>query len=390
MAGRGWGKTRVGAEITNQVVETGQVRHITIAGATAGDVRDIIVEGESGILACSPPWNMPRYEPSKRRLTWPNGARALLISADEPERFRGKQHEFVWCDELAAWQYDRDAWDQLMFGLRLGNNPRGIVTTTPRPTDLIKELIGREDSVVVRGSTHDNRANLADGFFRDIIRRYEGTRLGRQEIYAEVLDDNPGALWRQKQIDELRVDHLPRMRRIVVAVDPAVSADEDSDETGIVVCGVGEDGFGYVIADHSGIYTPSEWAELVAALYHRYSADRVIAEVNQGGDLVERNLRTANEVISFRAVRATRGKVVRAEPVAALYEQKRVYHLGCLPKLEDQMCNWDPAFSDKSPDRVDALVWGITDLMLMVKVGPKVKLESVGPRESVFDGDSGW
>lgn len=365
LAGRGFGKTRSVVECVNEHVERGVSGRIGIAGATAGDVRDVLVEGESGFLAVSPPWNRPLYEPTKRRLTWPNGARATLFSADEPDRFRGPQHDFFVADELAAWRYP-DAWDQAMFGLRLGKSPRAIVATTPRPTPLIRDLVSREghDVVVTRGKTQDNRANLAPAFITQIVRKYEGTRLGRQELDGEILDDAPGALWKREQLDELRIKEAPdHLSRVVVGVDPAVSSTESSDETGIVVVGIDREGYIYVLEDGTISASPLKWAQQVVRLYREHSADRVIAEVNQGGDLVESNLLTVDRNIAVTKVRATRGKAVRAEPVAALYEQKRVRHIGVLARLEDQMCTWDPRLSEKSPDRVDALVWAITELI---------------------------
>lgn len=350
-------------------VEAGRAGRIGIAGATAADVRDILIEGESGFLAKSAPWNRPLYEPSKRRLTWNNGARATLFSADEPDRFRGPQHDFFVADELAAWRYP-EAWDQAMLGLRLGKRPRAVVATTPRPTDIIRGLLAREgaDVVVTRGKTRDNRANLAPTFLAQIVRKYEGTRLGRQELDGEVLDDAPGALWKRGRIEELRLKNAkdaPAFKRVVVAVDPAVTSSEDSDETGIVCVGLGIDGHAYVIEDGSlSMATPHKWAQQVIALYKRHKADRVIAEINNGGDLVEANIRVADPHVSFKRVHASRGKAVRAEPIAALYEQGKVHHIGCFAKLEDQMVTWDPAFSERSPDRMDALVWGLTELML--------------------------
>lgn len=368
LAGRGFGKTRSVVEFVQAEVEAGRAKRIGIAGATAGDVRDVLVEGISGFLAVSREWNRPVYEPAKSRLTWPNGARARLYSADTPDRFRGPGIDLFVADELAAWRYP-EAWDQAMLSLRVGKHPRAVIATTPRPTDIIRGLLKREgqDVAVSRGSTYDNKANLAAPFLAQVVRQYEGTRLGRQELDGEVLDDNPGALWQRAQFDEpgLRIKSAPELVRVVVAVDPAVSANEDSDETGIVVAGVDSAGFAYVLEDGtlSGA-TPNEWAKQVVALYRAHSADRVIGEVNNGGDLVEANVRTVEPNLPFTQVRATRGKAVRAEPIAALYEQKRVRHVGVLAKLEDQMCTWDPGFAGKSPDRVDALVWALTELML--------------------------
>lgn len=368
LAGRGFGKTRCSVEWVRGLAENAGAERIALVGATASDVRDVLVEGESGILRKAPPWCRPTWQASKSRLVWPNGVQAFTYTAEEPDRLRGKQHDAAVADELASWQYDQDTWDQLMFGLRLGRDPRCVISTTPRPTPIIQSLVKRaredaNDVRLVRGSTFDNRANLAAAFVDQIVRRYEGTRLGRQELYAEVLDDNPGALWNYAQIDSLRVRTAPALRRIVVAVDPAVSSNEDSDETGIVVAGLGEDGHGYVLEDLSLIASPAQWAKVVIKAYADRKADRVVAEVNQGGDLVEANLRTVDPNVSFLAVRASKGKHTRAEPIAALYEQERVHHVGGLPKLEDQLCGWNPATSD-SPDRLDALVWALTELLL--------------------------
>jgi phage terminase large subunit-like protein len=368
LAGRGFGKTRTGAEEVRNRIAAGY-RRIALVAPTAADVRDVMVEGESGILAISPQNNRPRYIASNRRLTWPNGAIATTYSAEEPERLRGPQHDFAWCDELAAWRYP-EAWDMLMFGLRLGRDPRVVVTTTPKPIKLIRELLADQTTAITRGSTFDNRANLAPAFLSQIITKYQGTRLGRQELDAEILDDTPGALWRIGLIDDLRVkrgDH-PDFTRIVVAIDPAASAGEDSDETGIVVAAKGTDGHGYVLHDGSGRMMPTEWARVAIEAYRDHSADRIVAEINQGGDMVEATIRMIDPMVPYTGVRATRGKVVRAEPVAALYEQRRIHHVGAFPQLEDQMCaftsDFDRARAGSSPDRVDALVWAFTDLMV--------------------------
>lgn len=367
-AGRGFGKTRVGSEEARAAAGRFPILHL--AGPTSSDVRDIMVEGESGILAVSPNWNRPRYEPSKRRLTWPNGSRALLFSADEPDRFRGPQCYWAWCDELAAWRYP-DAWDQLQFGLRLGTNPQCVVTTTPRPTPLIRQLLADPKTVVTRGSTFDNAANLAPAFLEQIKLKYEGTRLGRQELYAELLDDTPGALWTWAMLTPIQRPAAPALRRIVVAVDPAVTSNKDSDETGLVVAGITgplpgfPEGMVYILEDCSGIYSPLQWAERAAGLYKKYNADKVIAEVNNGGDLVEVNLRQVDRTISYKGVYAAKGKYTRAEPVAALYEQARIYHLPGLGDLETQMTTWSAGTGEKSPDRIDALVWAVTELALV-------------------------
>lgn len=365
--GRGWGKTRTGAEWIVEKERLG-ARYITLVGATPADCRDIMIEGESGILAVAPPDRRPIYEPSKLRLTWPSGAVAVIRSGYKPDGLRGVQSEVAWCDELASWKYP-ESWDQLQFGLRLGSNPQAVVTTTPRPTPVIKRLIADPTTRVTHGSTYDNRVNLAERFFSAVIRKYEGTRLGRQELLGDVLDDNPGALWkRSEHLDPFRVRVAPELRRVIVAVDPAVTANEDSDETGIIVVGLGVDGHGYVLDDASGIWTPGQWADRVYYKWKEFAADLVVGEVNNGGDLVEANLRAHDHerrnVLAYKAVRASRGKVTRAEPVQALYEQGRIHHVGSLATLEDQMCGWDPRVDGKSPDRLDALVWGITELML--------------------------
>jgi len=251
----------------------------------------------------------------------------------------------------------------LLFGLRLGSDPRCVVTTTPRPTKQIKDLIADPTCRVTRGSTYENRANLAPAFFSQIVRRYEGTRLGRQELLAEILDDNPGALWRRPDIDDHKIATLPgELRRIVVAVDPAVTSSEDSDETGIIVAGVGHDGRGYVLDDMSLRGTPHQWGTQAVAAYSKYKADRLVAENNNGGEMVEHTVRTVDPNVSYKGVHASRGKVIRAEPIAALYEQGRVHHVGSFPELEDQLCQWEPGMA--SPDRLDALVWALSELML--------------------------
>jgi predicted phage terminase large subunit-like protein len=367
LAGRGFGKTRTGAEFIRARVGAHRARRIALVAPTAADARDVMVEGESGLLAIAQAGDRPDYESSKRRLTWPNGAVATLYSADEPERLRGPQHDLAWCDELAAWRYP-EAWDMLMFGLRLGADPRAVVTTTPRPTRLIKSLLADPAVVVTRGSTSENRANLAPAFLDQIVRRYEGTRLGRQELDAEILEDVPGALWSRGIVEAARVAKVPDLTRVVVAIDPAASTSAGSDETGIVVAGKDERGEGYVLADLSGRYEPAEWAKAAIAAWRSHEADRIVAEVNNGGDMVEATLRVVDPTVSFTAVRAARGKTARAEPVAALYERGRVHHLGALPQLEDQMCaftaGFDRAAAGYSPDRVDALVWALTALLL--------------------------
>ena len=369
LAGRGFGKTRSGAEWVRQNVESNRAGRIALVGATAADVRDTMIEGESGILRIFPKGKRPRYEPSKRRITFSNGARATTYSADEPDRLRGPNHDLAWCDEIAAWRYP-DAWDQLIFGLRIGEDPRLVATTTPRPTRLIRTLVERDDVHVTRGSTFENQMNLASTFLEEVKARYEGTRLGRQELYAEILDDVEGALWNRQMIENARTNTVPELIRIVVGVDPAISNNENSAETGIVAVGVDANGMGYVLDDRSIKGSPVEWANAAIALYHRSSADRIVVEANQGGDMVRHTLQTVESQVPIKMVHATRGKRTRAEPVSALYEQGKVFHVGAFPILEDQMCSWTP--ESPSPDRLDALVWGLTELMVGSRLPPAV------------------
>lgn len=367
LAGRGFGKTRTGAEWVRQMVEDGRAWRIALVAPTAAAARDVMIEGESGLLAVTRERYQATYEPSKRRLTWPSGAIATAFSAEEPDRLRGPQHDAAWCDELAAWRHAQ-TWDMLMLGLRLGADPRCVVTTTPKPIALVKELLRDKNVAVTRGATFENSDNLAPAFVDQIVRRYVGTRLGRQELEAELLEDVPGALWTRETIERARVAAAPELRRIVVAIDPATSAGEDADETGIVVAALASDSHGYVLDDLSGRMAPHQWARRAVAAYHARRADRVVAEVNNGGDLVEATLRMVDAAVAYRAVRASRGKAVRAEPVAALYEQGRIHHVGALPTLEDQLCALTPDFDRQaagfSPDRADALVWALTDLMV--------------------------
>ena len=364
LAGRGFGKTRSGAEWVREQIESNRVGRIALVGETSADVRSVMIEGESGILAISPPGRMPLYEPSKRRLIWPNGAVAMAYSGDEPDQLRGPQHDAAWADEPAKWKYPVEAWDTLEFGLRLGASPRVVATTTPRPIKLIRDLIADPMTVVTRGSTFDNVAHLAPSFVDRMKEKYEGTRLGRQELHAEVLDDVPGALWQRQILDRDRRTRVPELERVVVAIDPATTSGEDSDETGIIIAGKAADGHAYVVDDLTCRISPDAWARRAISAYHRHRADRIVAEVNNGGDMVERVIRTVDRNVSYKAVRASRGKTVRAEPIAALYEQGRVHHVGLFAALEDQMCSFTPDQYEGSPDRVDALVWCLTELML--------------------------
>lgn len=285
------------------------------------------------------------------------------IAVDEAGEFFANGILVHNCDELAAWRYP-ESWDQAKFGLRLGNDPRAVLTTTPKPTKVVKEIVADPNTVVTVGSTYENRANLADAFVSAIVRKYEGTRLGRQELEAEILSDNPGALWKRDWIESSRVPKAPELRRIVVAVDPAATSNPDSDETGIIVAGLGRDGLGYILADVSMRGTPEQWGRVVTRAYREWKADRIVAETNNGGQMIEAVVRSIDRGVSYRGVHASRGKVTRAEPVSALYEQGRIKHVGSFPTLEDQMCDYDPATSRESPDRMDALVWAVTELLI--------------------------
>lgn len=364
LAGRGFGKTRSGAEWIRQQVDQGKAGRIALVGATAADVRDTMVEGESGLLRVFPDEQRPRYEPSKRRVTFHTGAIATTYSADEPDRLRGPNHDLAWADEVAAWRY-AESWDQLMFGLRIGDRPRAVATTTPKPTRLIRNLVERHDTAVTRGSTYDNAQNLSPAFLDEMRSRYEGTRLGRQELDAELLLDAEGALWTRDLLDDARTTTVPTLSRVVVAIDPAVTSNSGSDETGIIVAGVGVDGHGYVLEDRTIKGSPAEWAAAAVTAYHVHKADRIVAESNQGGDMVSHTLRTVDKNVPIRLVHASRGKRTRAEPVAALYEQGRVHHAGAFPELEDQLCTWTP--DGASPDRLDALVWALTELLVAAR-----------------------
>lgn len=361
LAGRGFGKTRLAAEwLAWQAVKQDATRWAVIA-PTYGDVRDTCVEGESGLLAILNRYRMLRqWNRSLGELTLKNGSRIKLFSADEPERLRGPQHHGAWCDELAAWRYP-ETWDQLQFGLRLGTDPRVVVTTTPKPTKLIRELTNRADVHVTRGSTFDNAANLAPSALTQLLARYEGTRLGRQELYGEILNDVEGALWSLDLIDSHRKE-APQLARVVIGVDPAVTSGEGSDETGIIAAGRDTEGHGYVLGDYSVKASPLEWAQRALDAYDTHKADAIVVEVNNGGDMIPTLIKQIRPGTPVKTVRASRGKHTRAEPIAAMYEQGRIHHTQPFTTLEDQLCSWtvdDP----KSPDRLDALVWAFTELM---------------------------
>jgi phage terminase large subunit-like protein len=361
LAGRGFGKTRTGAESVRQLVADKGFNRIALIGQTIDETRSVMVEGVSGILSIYPPESMdsPIFEYSKRRIRWPNGALAQLFGADRYDCLRGPQFDLAWIDEFAKFRYPERLYEQLMFSLRLGNSPRCIITTTPRAIPFLKDLIDEKTTVTTHGTTFDNEKNLPKSFLDYVQKKYGNSTLGRQELYADLLFDNKKALWQRPQI---RYRIPEEMSRIVIAVDPAVTYNASSDETGIVVAGRDVNGIAFVLEDVSGQYHPHAWGQLVVDKFHHYGADRVVAEVNQGGDLVEEVIRSFDPLIPYSGVRATRGKFVRAEPISALYEQNRVFHTRVFSKLEEQMCNFVSGDCSKSPDRVDALVWGLTEL----------------------------
>ena len=380
LAGRGFGKTRCGAEWVIDKAEKNPGCLIALVGETAADARKVMVEGDSGILSISRPDFMPTYAPTNRQLVWPNGSVALTYNATQPDQLRGPQHHFAWSDEIAKWQYMQDSWDQLQFGLRLGKSPQQVVTTTPRPLPLIRKLVADPDTVVTRGRTMDNAANLAANFLRKIEETYGGSRLGRQELEGEILDDIPGALWSREAIDTNRRTEVPKdLLKVIVAVDPATSNEEGSDEHGIVVVGIArdDDGYkrGYILEDASLKGSPEDWSRKAVAMYRKWEADKIVAEKNQGGDMVASVIKAVDRNVPIKLVHASRGKVIRAEPISALYEQNRVHHVGRFDKLEDQMCTFSAdnirANGMGSPDRVDALVWGLTEVFDQITGRPR-------------------
>lgn len=378
MGGRGAGKTRAGSEWVRSEVEgsrpcdPGRSRRVALVGETIDQVREVMVFGDSGILACSPPDRRPTWEASRKRLVWPNGAVAQVFSAHEPESLRGPQFDAAWVDELAKWKKAEDAWDMLQFGLRLGQTPRQVVTTTPRNVGVLKRILDNPSTVVTHAPTEANRAYLAQSFLEEVRARYAGTRLGRQELDGVLLEDAEGAMWTMTMLEGLQVERAPELDRIVVAVDPPVSGNEASDSCGIVVVGARLTGspqdWSAVVLEDATVQgtSPRGWAEAALAAMARHGADRLVAEVNQGGDLVETVVRQVDPLVPFRAVRASRGKAARAEPVAALYEQGRVKHVRGLGTLEEQMCQMTVRGYEGrgSPDRVDALVWALQELIL--------------------------
>lgn len=373
-AGRGFGKTRIGAETVREWAQDPNERILMIA-PVAADVREVMIEGPSGLMNCYPPQHRPLYNPSRHLVTFPSGAIGITRSADEPERLRGPQFTKFWADEFCAWTYHQEAWDQIMFGFRLPTpHLRGLITTTPKPLESFRKIIKNPGTVVTRGSSYENRLNLSESYYQDVIAPYEGTRLGRQEINAELLEDLQGALWTRAMIDAARItlSQVPPLVRVVVAIDPAVTAGETSDEVGLGAAGVDWRGHVYVLQDCSRRATVNQWVYAALRLLLKWEGDRVVAEVNNGGDLVGHAIHSVNENVPFRSVRASRGKMVRAEPVSALYEQGRVHHVHGISReddeqmcgLEDQLTSWVPGVTKKSPDRMDWLVWAVHDLVL--------------------------
>lgn len=389
LAGRGAGKTRSGAEwLLEQVIATPNMRAALI-GPTNSDVRDTMIEGESGLLACARNRGFAvEYKRSMRRIECSNGSRITSFSAEEPERLRGPQHHVFWADEICAWEYDIDTWDMLMFGLRLGQNPRGFVSTTPKPKKLVRDLYKDPSTYVVTGSTYDNLDNLAPLFRKQVLAKYEGTRLGRQEIHAEILEDVPGALWNRANIHANRVDTAPNALFNVLGVDIATTSSKRADLTGIVVAGADfQSKHYYVHEDNSDRYKPAEWAQVAIDKYKEYNCHAIVAEINQGGDLVRELLEqvwTEDYMLPFIGVHASVGKRARAEPITLLYEQNRVHHVGQHELLEDEMVIWDPLETPKSPDRIDALVWALTELYKRLSVfdNMDVDLSSFGQQVS--------
>lgn len=382
LGGRGAGKTRTGAEWVKGMAlglppyADRPMRRIALVGETQGQVRDVMVEGVSGLLSIHSRLERPTWSPSLRRLEWDNGVIAQAFSAEDPESLRGPQFSAAWSDELAKWPHLQECWDMLQFGLRLGERPRQVVTTTPRPVPLIKRLLADDHVAVSRAATAANRFHLAPEFLRMVQEAYGGTRLGRQELEGEIVEESTDALWTRAMIEACRERAPPAMARIVVAVDPPASSSQRADCCGLVVAGIDRDGIGHVLEDATlAGARPHDWATRAIALFQRHEADALVVEVNQGGEMATSVIREADPAVPVTAVRATRGKYLRAEPVAALYAQGRVRHAGAFPELEDELCDFGPGglSSGRSPDRLDALVWALTHLMLTSKARPRVR-----------------
>lgn len=381
LGGRGSGKTRAGAEWVSGMAmglapfATRPSWNIALVGETLSDVREVMVDGPSGILAVSR-LQRPRYEATRRRLIWDNGAIASIYSSEDPDSLRGPQFDAAWCDELAKWKHPQETWDMLQFGLRLGEEPRQVVTTTPRAVPLLRNLLDDRAIPVARMRTSENASHLAAAFMTAIEARYAGSRLGRQELDGEMIEERADALWSRERIEQCIAAGTPPLNRVVVALDPPATAGKNSDACGIIVAGLDENGLGRVLADESmTMAKPHQWARRAVALYHRYEADAIIAEVNQGGDMVAAVISAEDASVPVRSVRAKRGKWLRAEPVATLYEQGRVRHAARFPALEDEMCDFAPdgLSSGRSPDRLDALVWALSELMLGADRKPRIR-----------------
>lgn len=383
MAGRGFGKTRAGAEWVRSIAEQDGTARFALVGASYAETRAVMIEGESGLLTIAPPYDRPEWEPSLKRLRWSNGAEARVYSAAEPEALRGPQNSHAWCDEIAKWFNNAGqaeaSWHNLKMGLRLGENPQAVLTTTPRPVPLVRALVKDPRVLVTRGRTRDNDLNLPEAFLTAMVRDYAGTRLGRQELDGELIEELEGALWSRQMIEQCRVAEAPAQDRIVIGVDPPASAHGDA--CGIIVAGIAGSGStvrAWILADCSVERpSPEAWARAVASSADAWQADRVIAEANQGGAMVKSVLQAASISLPVRLVHASRGKAARAEPVAALYENGRVHHAGCFPRLEDEMCGLLAAGAyegpGRSPDRADALVWALTELMLAPVRTPNIR-----------------
>jgi len=384
IGGRGAGKTRAGAEwVRAQALGQGPfatepAMRIALVGETEHDVREVMIEGVSGILSVHAPYERPVWLPSRKRLEWSNGAVAQAFSAEDPQSLRGPQFSCAWSDEMAKWRYAEAAFDMLQFGLRLGSQPRQVITTTPRPTALLKRLMCDPTSVISRAGTIANADNLAPTFLEGVLGRYAGTRLGRQELDGEIIEDRPDALWSRALLEQCRVDGAPDLQRIVIAVDPPVSSGKRADSCGIVAAGIAESGVVYVLADHTvSSVTPAMWASKAIALWHRLEADALVVEINQGGEMVRAVINEVDASVPVNSVRATRNKWLRAEPVATLYEQGRVKHAGSFAALEDEMCDFASSglSSGRSPDRLDAMVWAVGSLALGTKVTePRIRV----------------
>lgn len=387
LAGRGFGKTRCGAEWVRTEVTEKRASRVALIAETQKDLEEVMVFGQSGLASVFPPHQKPRVTKKPIRIEFHTGAVAYGYNATEPDQLRGPQFDCAWGDELAKWRYARETWDQLQFGLRLGTRPRQIVTTTPRPIPILKEILAAKTTVVSRGVMIDNAANLAPSFVKTITDKYAGTRLGRQELSAEILDDVPDALWTRSGLDRdrRRADQIPPLKRVVVAIDPAAKKNDMPDDgaaTGIVVAGVGEDNRGYVLDDATCRESPNGWARMAVACFHRYEANCIVGEINNGGDMVAATVRAVMPTVPFREVHASQGKWTRAEPIAALYEQGRISHVGTFAPLEDEMVNFGPngLVGEHSPDRVDALVWALTELFpSIVKTVKKASAPPASP-----------